>query len=145
MLTQHLYIIYSIMIMFIPKPLHIHLSLCVCVLQIVITEGTVAQIEALLESINNLTVRSKHTWAAANDPRSQFTHTPNASHRSEQKLQGYIHTCMFWGSRQGPAAALICLLDCAGRDLQRCHCWINKICRKQLTQDSMDTFGEATN
>lgn len=32
--------------------------MCVCVLQMVIAEGSVVQIEALSESINNLTVRS---------------------------------------------------------------------------------------
>lgn len=60
MLIQHLYIIYSSMLMLIPKPLA-HSFVFVCVLQMVITEGAAVQTEALWESINNLTVRSKHT------------------------------------------------------------------------------------
>lgn len=46
--------------MLIPKPLA-HSFVFVCVLQMVITEGAAVQTEALWESINNLTVRSKHT------------------------------------------------------------------------------------
>lgn len=49
--------------MLIPKPGKVtaHSFVFVCVLQMAITEGAAVQTEALWESINNLTVRSKHT------------------------------------------------------------------------------------
>lgn len=70
----------------------------------VVAEGTAVRIEALLESINNLTVGSSARGVAANDPRSQFAQALIASHRSEQKFQ------------EPPGAIFICLLKCAGRD-----------------------------